>query len=295
MRGPGGSSRPLGPHRCHALQASDRPMDLTEAKSREWAGAGLQICAGSGNCEKTHRSPPAAALPSAGPSRGCCHSKAVCHGHDCAAQERAGQLLSAGLAQPRPALPTHGGLRSSAGAPSGLWSPLSAETPTGSLPLFMASRQPCCLPALVLPKARGGACELVAGDAPQWASELAGPSLCEQRRVCAQAWPGSPSPPGLQAFLGTEDRNQPCLFQAARLLRNSRLRPETPSPAQPWPLSEKRVPVPPPTSLLFSDEGEGSGEGLRPRPSPTPAPSCLMSECRSWGVTWPRALGTCPQ
>ena len=198
-------------------------------------------------------------------------------------QERAGQLPSAGPAQLRPALRTHGGLRSSAGAPSGLWSPLLAETPTGSLPLFMANRQPCCLPALVLPEARGRACELVAGDAPQWASELAGPSLCEQRRVCTQAWPGSPSPPGLQAFLGTEDRNQPCRFQAARLLRNSRLSPETPSPAQPWPLSEKRVPAPPPASLLFSDKGEGSGEGLQPRLSPTPAPSCLMSECRSWG------------
>ena len=147
---------------------------------------------------------------------------------------------------------------------------LFAETPTGSLPLLMPRGGPAASgtpiptaafqrPILLEARALGTPC----GGHPSWPR----PSLFEQRRVCTQACPGPPSPLGLQAFLGAEDRNQPCVFQAARLLRNSRLSPETPSPTQPRPLSEKRIPAPLPASFLFSsEEGEGSGEGLQPYP-----------------------------
>ena len=161
--------------------------------------------------------------------------------------------------------------------PLSVWEPtelsqgaLFAETPTGLLPLLMprggpaasgapiptaAFQRPVLLEARSLGTPRSGH--------PSWRR----PSLYEQRRVCTQAWLGTPSPLGLQAFLGAEDRNQPCVFQAARLLRNSRLSPETPSPTQPRPLSEKRIPAPLPAGFLFSsEEGEGSGEGLQPCP-----------------------------
>lgn len=58
----------------------------------------------------------------------------------------------------------------------------------------------------------------------------AGPGfLCQQHSVCApRPRQGSPGPASgaslllwFQAFLGAENRNQPCVFQAARLLRNS--------------------------------------------------------------------------
>ena len=55
----GAPAGPLAPPRCHALHAPDRPVDLTEAESREWAGAGLQKCAGFGAHEEIHCSPPA--------------------------------------------------------------------------------------------------------------------------------------------------------------------------------------------------------------------------------------------
>lgn len=119
-----------------------------------------------------------------------------------------------------------------------------AGSPASSLPLPVPRGQHsghtcphprCCLqlpvpPEDSIPGSPAGGEQEAAGDTWERAAGWPGlPAQCLQPRPRqgspARARPGPASGasllPWFQAFLGAENRNQPCVFQAARLLRNS--------------------------------------------------------------------------
>ena len=148
----------------------------------------------------------------------------------------------------------------------------------------------------------------VARDSPGWAPELAWlPSVdgtVSTSQALLELLPGQQGlPPAVvQAFLGAENRNQPCVFQAARLLRNSGLSPSMGTPFFCPPLTPFRKGLPTPSRLASCcDEGEGSGDGLLPLrqlplfghwPLPSPVPQLFDARARVQGLSPRRLLGT---
>lgn len=132
----------------------------------------------------------------------------------CLAWARFGRRSAAFAGRPASSLP----LSMPRGRPSGHTCPLFRQLPSSSLGLL---------------KIVSLGAQLVGSGGQQGTpvnGRRAGPGfLCQQHSVCApRPRQGSPGPASgaslllwFQAFLGAENRNQPCVFQAARLLRNS--------------------------------------------------------------------------
>ena len=251
-----------------------------------------------------------AALPSPGPSWGCCDSKTKCHGNDCATpgclESRAAALSWVGAASICPPPIPLGILLCLAWAAFGLRSASFAGRPASSLPLFAPRGSPAgshapilaaAIQPLLLPKVRPRGPSWRPGTPGSGHLSWPGASLCKHS-VCipglVRALPASGASLWFQAFLGAENRNQPCVFQAARLLRNSCLSPEIPcSRSPPAPFREEGTCSPQAgfLSLLMKGKFLGkifgpirSGPSLWSRdPLPPQSRSCLMSERRSWG------------
>lgn len=309
---------PAGPWsapRCHALLASDCPVDLSPRGRVRRPGRGRpsKMCWLLGPLENPFLASSRQPCPALG------HPGVVVTAKRSAMETpvqpraawRAGQLLSAGTVQfPSALLPfplvsccAWPGLALDSealllqGDPRAR-SPFSRQE-AAQLALTPRFRLPPSSP-LFLPKVRPCGPSWRPGTPGSEHLSWPGASLCKQRSVCipglVRALPasGASLPLWFQACLGAENRNQPCVFQAARLLRSSCLSPEIPCfRSPPAPFREEGTCSPQAGFLSLPMKGKFLGRSLAPfavalslwsrDPLPPQSRSCLMSEHRSWG------------